>query len=83
MLPTIQVWEDRLGQRDASRESGSHCDSSLEGMDSNFQSPKDPRTAGQTAQTILHPILVRGPSFGVRSPRCRRDEIRTPRSSVR
>jgi hypothetical protein len=24
MLPAIQVWEDRLGQRDASRESGSH-----------------------------------------------------------
>jgi hypothetical protein len=44
MLPTIQVWEDRLGQRDASRESGSHCDSSLEGIDSNFQSPKDGRT---------------------------------------
>jgi NAD(P)-dependent dehydrogenase (short-subunit alcohol dehydrogenase family) len=41
MLPTIQVWEDRLGQRDASRESGSYCDSSLEGMDSNFQSPKE------------------------------------------
>jgi hypothetical protein len=44
MLPTTQVWEDRLGQRDASRESGSHCDSSLEGMDSNFQFPKDGRT---------------------------------------
>src|SRR5580704_16829091 len=44
MFPTIQVWEDRLGQRDASRESGSHCDSSLEGMDSNFQFPKDGRT---------------------------------------
>jgi hypothetical protein len=40
MLPTIQVWEDRLGQRDASRESGSHCDCSLEGMDSNLQSPE-------------------------------------------
>jgi len=44
MLPTIQVWEDWLGRRDASRESGSHCDCSLEGMDSNLQSPKDGRT---------------------------------------
>ena len=40
MLPTIQVWEDRLGQRDASRESGSHCDSSLEGMDFELPVPQ-------------------------------------------
>jgi hypothetical protein len=39
MLPTIQVWEDRLGQRDASRESGSHVTLRWREMDSNSWSP--------------------------------------------
>src|ERR1700730_7880292 len=60
---------------------GRETDCLLEG--DGFELPVPEGKTGQTAQTTLHPILVWGPSSGVRPTRCRRDEIRTPRPPAR